>query len=52
LPTVDKHLRLLLTRRLEGLKKGTWEGPTCMKRFRREWEEALPEFLKPRTSSS
>jgi hypothetical protein len=35
--TVDKHLRLLLTRREASLRDGTWEGPTCMKRFNREW---------------
>jgi hypothetical protein len=37
--TVDKHLRLLLSRRDSSLRNGTWEGPTCMKRFQREWEQ-------------
>ena len=39
LPTVDKYLRLLLTKRGEGLKNGTWEGPACMKRWHREVEQ-------------
>jgi len=37
LPTVDKHLRNLLRERQEGLRAETWEGPTSMRRFNREW---------------
>jgi hypothetical protein len=43
LPSLDKHLRLLLKRREAALRAGTWEGPTCMKRFHREIEEALED---------
>jgi hypothetical protein len=39
LPTVDKHLRNLLRERQEGLRAETWEGPTSMRRFDREWDE-------------
>jgi hypothetical protein len=49
--TVDKHLRLLLSRREASLKNGTWEGPTCMKRLNREWGNYREEFLKPGSSS-
>ncbi|MCK1707618.1 MULTISPECIES: hypothetical protein [unclassified Bradyrhizobium] len=48
LPTVDKHLRNLLRERQEGLQAGTWEGPTSMRRFNREWDE----WIKLETGSS
>jgi hypothetical protein len=53
LPTVDKHLRNLLRERQEGLKAETWEGPTSMRRFNREWDEWIEtEILKSGSSET
>jgi hypothetical protein len=53
LPTVDKHLRNLLRERREGLKAETWEGPTSMRRFNREWDEWIEaEILKSGSSET
>jgi hypothetical protein len=53
LPTVDKHLRNLLRERQEGLKAGTWEGPTSMRRFNRAWDEWIEaEILKSGSSET
>jgi hypothetical protein len=52
LPTVDKHLRNLLRERQEGLKAGTWEGPTSMRRFNREWDEWIEVEIKSGSSET
>jgi hypothetical protein len=54
-PTVtslDKHLRLLLKRRETGLRNGTWEGPTCMRRVEQLFAEDLAKLRKPGSSSN
>jgi hypothetical protein len=52
LPTVDKHLRNLLRERQEGLKAETWEGPTSMRRFNREWDEWIEAEIKSGSSKT
>jgi hypothetical protein len=52
LPTVDKHLRNLLRERQEGLKAETWEGPTSMRRFNREWDEWIDAEIKSGSSET
>jgi hypothetical protein len=51
LPTVDKHLRNLLRERQEGSRAETWEGPTSMRRFNREWEEWIEAEIRKTGSS-
>ncbi len=51
LPTIDKHLRNLLRERQEALRGETWEGPTSMRRFNREWNEWIETEINKSGSS-